>query len=459
MTITITMKHLAAVLFLLIFSPLVRAQTIGDMIIGVGSVTLPIEDSSNLKSSISSFITSSATRAGIVANQFENARFVTNVSAVQLDGDRIQINGIPLWIAEIQYDFSVVESSSGNQFASYSLTIKQTGDSENDLMRQSVKELNSKRNAFVSFMSQTKSDILKYYTDNMDRLLKNAELFKSQQDFDSAMRLLGQIPRECEGYEKVQEAIERIYSDKLEFECDSRMVQFNVLRGQNRYDEAIELLLEMPNGSSCHAKSAKLIEDVQNDVCSIYIQNAESNHRLGNTAGALENLLGLEQLTPSCARRKNAFEAQIRAQLDEAARLRWEKQQQEYKDRIELVHKQMDFQHDMESKTMQNDVQLRNKKMDLEQQQILRAQALQSKSMDLQHDLVSKAIQTEAHLRTKKMDLDHQSAINANKNNSQPSVFVVNPSAEYVVLRATARNNTNAPNIRYVNAYYSSIIR
>lgn len=423
MTITITMKQLATVLFLLIFSPMVRAQTIGDMIIGVGSVTLPIEDSSNLKSSISSFITSSATRAGIVANQFENARFVTNVSAVQLDGDRIQINGIPLWIAEIQYDFSVVESSSGNQFASYSLTIKQTGDSENDLMRQSVKELNSKRNAFVSFMSQTKSDILKYYTDNMDRLLKNAELLKSQQDFDSAMRLLGQIPRECEGYEKVQEAIERIYSDKLEFECDSRMVQFNVLRGQNRYDEAIELLLEMPNGSSCHAKSAKLIEDVQNDVCSIYIQNAESNHRLGNTAGALENLLGLEQLTPSCAIRKNAFEAQIRAQLDEAARLRWVQQQREYRDRIELTHKQM----------------------------------------DQKYELVSTALQNEAKLRTKSMELNYELAKKSNQSqNSQTNNYYVNnSSAEYVVMRSMAKDfarQTLATTRRYLNAYYQRIM-
>jgi tetratricopeptide (TPR) repeat protein len=417
-----TMKHLAAVFILLLVSTTARAQTIGDMIIGVGSITLPIEDSSNLKSSISSFITSSATRAGILASQFQNARFVTNVSAVQLDGDRIQINGIPLWVAEIQYDFSVVESSSGNQFASYSLTIKQTGDSENDLMRQSVKELNSKRNAFVSFMSQTKSDILKYYTDNMDRLLKNAESFKAQQDFDSAMRLLGQIPRECEGYDKVEAAIEQAFNDKIEFECDSRMVQFNVLRGQQKFDEAIEMLMELPNGSSCHAKSAKLIQEVQNDVCSIYIQNAESNHKLGNTAGALENLLGLDQLTPTCARRKNALETQIRAQLDEEARLKWEQQQREYRDRIELTHKQM----------------------------------------DQQHELVSTALQNEAKLRTKKMELDYELAKRTNQNqNSQLNNYVNNSRAEYVVMRSMAKDfarQTNATTRRYLNAYYRRIM-
>jgi len=401
----------------------VSAQTIGDLIIGVGRIDLPINDTSNLKSNISSFITSSASRAGIVSNQYDNARFVTNVSAVQLDGDRIQINGIPLWIAEIQYDFSVVETNSGNQFAAYTLTVKQSGDSENDLLRQSVKELNSKRNAFVSFMNQTKADILKYYTENMDRLLKNADLFKAQHDFDSAIRLLGQIPRECEGYSKVHTAIESIYLAKLEYECDSRMVQFNVLKGQKKYDEAIELLMELPNGSSCHSKASKLIEEVQNEVCTIYIQNAESNFSLGNVDGALNNLLGLEQLTPSCAGRKKALESNIRSRLDEAARLRWEQQQKEYKDRIELVHKQM----------------------------------------DLQHDLVSKAIQSEAQLRAKKMELDHEAAKRASQSSgTQSMVYVINPSAEYVVMRTIARNNsrpTSTTNTRYINAYYSSIIR
>lgn len=407
---------------LVISANVVKSQTIGDLIIGVGRIDLPVDDSSNLKSNIASFITSNATRAGVVSNQFPNARFVTNVSAVQLDGDRIQINGIPMWVAEIQYDFSVVETSSGNQFAAYTLTVKQSGDSENDLMRQSVKELNSKRNAFVSFMSQTKADILKYYTENMDRLLKNADLLKSQHDFDSAIRLLGQIPRECEGYDKVHQAIEFAYASKLDFECDSRMVQFNVLKGQKKYDEAIELLLELPNGSKCHSKASQLINEVQNEVCTIYIQNAESNFSLGNVSGALNSLLGLEQLSPSCATRKNALESNIRQRLDEAARLKWEQQQKEYKDRIELVHKQM----------------------------------------DLQHDLVSKAIQSEAQLRSKKMELEHQQAMRAQDqaNRGSNTAFVISPAAEYVVLRSTAnRSSSGSSQARYVNAYYSSIIR
>lgn len=413
---------LSAVLLICFLSLLPKhaiAQTIGDLIIGVGTIDLPIEDSSNLKSNIASFITSSATRAGILSNQYPSARFVTNVSAIQLDGDRIQISGIPMWVAEIQYDFSVIEMDSGNQFASYTLTVKQSGDSENDLMRQSVKELNSKRNAFISFMTQTKADILKYYTENMDRLLKNAELLQAQHDFDSAIRLLGQIPRECDGYDRVHSAIESAYTAKLDYECDSRMVQFNVLKGQKKYDEAIELLLELPNGSKCHSKAALLIEEVQNEVCTIYIQNAESNFSLGNTSGALNSLLGLEQLSPSCASRKNALESNIRQRLDETARLEWEQQQREYKDRIELVHKQM----------------------------------------DLQHDLVSKAIQSEAQLRSKKMELEHQQALNAQEQDAKATntTYVVSQAAEYVVLRSAAKQRSSSP--RYINAYYSNIIR
>lgn len=415
-------KFLLMVILLAIYVNQSFAQTIGDLIIGVGRIDLPIEDSSNLKSNIASFITSSATRAGVVSNQFPNARFVTNVSAVQLDGDRIQINGIPLWVAEIQYDFSIIETSSGNQFAAYTLTVKQSGDSENDLMRQSVKELNSKRNAFISFMGRTKADILKYYIENMDRILKNAELLMSQHDFDGAIRLLGQIPRECDGYEKVHRAVESAYTSKLDFECDSRMVQFNVLKSQRKFDEAIELLFELPNGSKCHAKASKLIDEVHEEVCTMYIQNAESNFSLGNINGALNSLLGLDQLSPSCATRKNALESNIRQRLDEVARLKWEQQQKEYKDRIELVHKQM----------------------------------------DLQHDLVSKAIQSEAQLRSKKMELEHQQAMRAQDQASRGSStsFVISPAAEYVILRSTAgRSQSSSSQARYVNAYYSSIIR
>lgn len=397
----------------------VGAQTIGDMIIGVGKIDISLKDAAALESAISSLITSSAVRAGLLSSQLESARFKTNVTSTQTDGDRIQINGIPLWVAEIQYDFSIVESASGNQFASYTITTKQTGDSESDLVRQSAKNLNTKRNAFSDFLKKTKEQIISYYSENLDRLIGDANLFKAQHDYDSAMKLLGQIPRETPGYEKVQRAIELIYREKLDYECDSRMIRFNVLRGQKKYDEAIEMLLELPNGSSCQSKSSGLIDEIKNDVCSIYIQNAESNHRLGNNVGALQNLLGLDQLTPSCTARKDSLEITIQSRIDEATRLEWEQKQKEYNDRIELVNKQIDNQ----------------------------------------KEIVSMAIQSESKLRAKKMELDHQVALKANETNSQSAEFVINPSADYVLIRARVRDNTKSAGNRYINAYYSRIMQ
>jgi len=404
-------KKVSFILFLLCPFNAANSQSIGDLIAGIGTIESPFEDSKSLNQTLTSFISSGFKNGGMLFSNSFDARFRIDVDVVQVDGERIQVNGIPVWVGEIQYDFRMLQADTGNQFGSVSISVKQTGESEEDLYRQSNKGLNAKKSVFNEFIQDTKGEILKYYSENMDRLISEAESYLLQNNFDTGIQLLGQIPRESNDYHKVSAMMNKVFTAKIEFECDNLVSNFNILKSQNRYDEALELLYELPSGSSCKSKTIELIEDLQNEVCSIYIQNAESYFKFGELYGALELLIGLENLSDNCLQRKTTLENRIKKQLDAEAQRKWEQEQKEYADKIALANKKLDYE----------------------------------------YNLVNTAIQKEAQLRSKKLERMYQ------QRNNDVQV-VVSPTTEYVVLRSGNRNRSNNDSNRYMNAYYRHLL-
>jgi tetratricopeptide (TPR) repeat protein len=244
----------------------------------------------------------------------------------------------------------------------------------------------------------------------MDRIISEAELSISQNKFDSGIQLLGQIPREISDYHKVSAMINKVFTAKIEYECDNLVSEYNVLKSQNRYDEALELLYELPSGSSCQLKTNELIENLQDEVCSIYIQNAESYFKFGELNGALEMLMGLENLTNNCVQKKEALETKIKKQLDAEAQRKWDQEQREYADKIKLANKKIDYE----------------------------------------YNLVNLAIQKEAQLRAKKLEQMYQQ--------SKDVAVLVSPTTEYVLFRSGNRSRGGGDTNRYLNAYYRHLL-
>jgi tetratricopeptide (TPR) repeat protein len=404
------MKALITLFILLLPVRITYAQSIGDLIVGIGTVESPFGDSKSLHQTLASYMTSSFKNSGMLFSNSSGSKFKVDVDVTQIDGERIQINGIPMWVGEIQYDFRMFQVDSGNQFGAISISVKETGESESDLYRQSNKGLNAKKSVFNDFIKSSKEEILKYYSENMDRIISEAELSISQKKFDSGIQLLGQIPREISDYHKVSAMINKVFTAKIEYECDNLVSKYNVLKSQKRYDEALELLYELPSGSSCQLKTNELIENLQDEVCSIYIQNAESYFKFGELNGALEMLMGLENLTDNCVQKKEALETKIKKQLDAEAQRKWDQEQREYADKIKLANKKLDYE----------------------------------------YNLVNLAIQKEAQLRAKKLEQMYQQ--------SKDVAVLVSPTTEYVLYRSGNRNRGGGDPNRYLNAYYRHLL-
>jgi len=418
-----------SLVFILLFFSLftsAKSQNIGDLIFGVDEINLPHEELESFKPTISSFLSTSTNRAGILFGAYNNTNFKIMVNVVQIDGDKIQMSGMPVWVGEYQFEFNIYETNSGNQFSTHSIMVKQSGDSENDLFRQVIKGLNSKRNEFTKFMEKTKDEILGYYTTNLDRILSEAESLKSRSEYDAAFILLGQIPREIVGYPQVLTSIDQIFQAKIDAECETRIADFNIFKGQSRYDEAFEVLFELPQGSKCKAKTVQLINELQNEVCSVYIESAESNFNFGYTDEALQSLLGLEKLTPECSKRKTALESNIRARLDEEALRKWNKEMQEYNDRIELTKKKMQFEFDTVNKQLQSESQYRLKKLDVEAKKI---------EADKNRPVV--VVQPSSNNRTRK----------------------ASSATEYVLLRTAMNAVSPSRAANNLNSYYTRLVR
>ncbi len=153
-----------------------------------------------------------------------NSRFIITAS-VNI-GTKDIIAGPPQMIAQnIEITLFIGDAISNTIFANTSLSIKGVGTNENKAFIEALKMINPKNKEIASFLEDGKSKIVNYYATQCDFLIKNARTLVGQEKYDEAIYKLAQVPDICEDcYFRTLDTLSQIYQQKIDADC---AVKFN----------------------------------------------------------------------------------------------------------------------------------------------------------------------------------------------------------------------------------------
>lgn len=152
-----------------------KAQEIGDIIIGLGKINCPVSANPSDYDGLKTFLKQMISQSSTAYTDGEKASFTLNTQIDYLYEKDIDINGTPMKVAELQFNFTLSTKYNNLSFESFSISIKESGESSKLLLRNSFKGLNSKKIAFQKFLSDSRTNMKQYFQGHCDEIIINGE--------------------------------------------------------------------------------------------------------------------------------------------------------------------------------------------------------------------------------------------------------------------------------------------
>lgn len=210
-------------------------------------------------------LTQIITKNGIANNPY-NSRFVMvpNVSVLSKD---ITPTAPPKTALNLNVTLYIGDGVSGTLFASESFELKGVGNNENKAYISAVKRLSPKNPDVLAFIEQGKVKIIEYYNANCDNFVKQASALETQNKFKEALSVLTNIPEASTCFDKVKSKIEVLYKKVIDRDCKQKLAKANAIwianQDLNAANEAGAILASVEPEGACY-----------NDVKSLYTKIA-----------------------------------------------------------------------------------------------------------------------------------------------------------------------------------------
>jgi hypothetical protein len=171
-------------------------------------------------------------------------------------------------ITVVTIDFSLFICQSDNNliFSSITKTLKGSGRDEYSAVNNAIQLIPAKDGDFELFINSGKQKINKYYEDNCDRILSNATSLSKSVNYEEALGILMQVPREVPCYEKIKEKSLEIYMLYLNKKCKSQLSEGDALIANQNYDQALNVLLQIDPISDCFNEAQNRIKSIENKI-------------------------------------------------------------------------------------------------------------------------------------------------------------------------------------------------
>lgn len=139
------------------------------------------------------------------------------------------------------------------------------GDSEAKCYIQAIKGI--KPANFKNFIEKAEKGIVEYYTNNCDRILKEASTLEKKNNYDAAILKLAGIPSMCkECFSKSQEILLRVCNKKVENDALTTIRKarnvWTVRKDYQSAEEAIEILSTINPHAKCISQADELLSEI-----------------------------------------------------------------------------------------------------------------------------------------------------------------------------------------------------
>jgi hypothetical protein len=231
------------------------------------------------------------TQNGLGGSAF-NERFIITANINVLSKD-IAPTAPPIYSYTLDITLYIGDGIDGTKFASESVTVKGTGESDAKAYISALKNLKTKDPKYQSFIDAGKNKIIQYYNSKCDFIIKEAQTLASQNNFEEAIFKLTSVPEVCkECYDKCMDAVAPIYKKQIDRDCKLKFNEANNLWSANQTVEVAnqvgEILSTIEPNAACFGEVKALSNKIASRIKAI--DSREWNYKLKEQAQVSERI-------------------------------------------------------------------------------------------------------------------------------------------------------------------------
>jgi len=196
-----------------------------------------------------------------ISGSVTNPRFVVAPNITVLSKD-ITPTAPPKIALNLEVTLYIGDGISGTLFASESIELKGVGTTETKAYISALKRLKPKKPEVQEFITKGKAKIIDYYNNNCGLFLKKAAALESQNEIEEALTILTNIPEASTCFDKVKSKIASLYKKSIDRDCKKKLSEATALWAANQdidaANEAGALLATVEPEAACYGQVKSL---------------------------------------------------------------------------------------------------------------------------------------------------------------------------------------------------------
>lgn len=209
------------------------------------------------------------TKRGYVS--LKNSRFVM-LSKLNLIEAEVTPTAPPMHALVVELSVIIGDGINGNMYSSCSFNLKGVGKSKKKALLSALKGIRANNRQLEEALQRAEKDVIKYYENNCDAVMKKATALAGQGKFDQAISHLSGVPSIAPiCYGTANSEIVKVYRRKMLRECNSNLSKAKSAWSSLNSKEASYFLSKIPEDSDC-SKNAGLLG---NEIKEYLLKNEE----------------------------------------------------------------------------------------------------------------------------------------------------------------------------------------
>ena len=208
------------------------------------------------------------TKNGISDNVY-NSRFIL-VPNVTVLSKNVTATAPPKVAINLGVTLYIGDGVAGNLFESEYFELKVVGTNETKAYISALKRLSPKNTAVQDFITRGKQKIINYYNENCDLIVKKAGSLESQNKLEEALEQLANVPEASSCFDKIERKMGNLYQKIIDRDCKIKLAEAQAIWAANQNigaaNEAAVILASIDPQAKCFSQVNSLFSKISSRV-------------------------------------------------------------------------------------------------------------------------------------------------------------------------------------------------
>lgn len=258
------MKNYMILLMLLLIN-VAKAQSASD----VGKIALSVVMPENINgldvsqlSKMETKITQIVASVSLAGNGYNN-NFVIYPKFAIYETDMVEGGMQNINVVKCEWSLFIKQVDNNIIYASISIPLKGYGKEKKNAITDAISKININTKEFSFFIETGKKKILDYYNLKCQDIITKSESLVKMQDYEQAIGLLMSVPEEVSCYNKIQEKTIDAYKSYQNQKCIAQLQEAKTTLAKNQYQEALDMLSLIDPSTKCFTETQLLIKKAE----------------------------------------------------------------------------------------------------------------------------------------------------------------------------------------------------